>query len=169
MRVALLKPSRKLSRARYALSRIDEAVLIHKIAETSKVEMEYGDSETCCRGSDVAHADGTPMVVFKHHSSRQGRPSQGEANGEVSRAEPICPVHSARWTCGNACCRPRPRASETPEKCSCHRRSLEERLGDWATAGPCRVCSGIVQVRSVGADNLGAHLAEGACCRRAVP
>ena len=63
MRVALLKPSRKLSRARYALSRIDEAVLIHKIAETSKVEMEYGTAKL------VAEAAMLPMPTAHQWSS----------------------------------------------------------------------------------------------------
>ena len=111
-------------------------------------------------------ADGTPIVVFKHHSSRL--PSGEVVHRKAKQTEELLVRnHFVRVETRVVVHDPVP--LETLEKCSCHRGSPQERLEDWTTAGPCWVRIGIVQVRSVCAVSLGARLAAGACCRRAVP
>ena len=70
----IVETIQKLSTASHALSRT-EAVLIHTIAETSKVVMEYGTAKLVAETAMspmlfAMSADGAPIVVFKQHSSR---------------------------------------------------------------------------------------------------
>ena len=118
-------------------------------------------------------ADGKPVVVFKHHSSRL--PSGKVVYRMAKQTEEFLVRNLLMWCtlpAGRVATRVvvyDPRALEKRKKCPSHCGSPQERLEDQATGGPYWVRSGIVQVRSVCAVSFGAHLAAGASCRHAVP
>ena len=164
IRVTLLKPSGDCRKRVMLCSR---AKTIQNTANyASKVVMQYGIARLVTEAVMSTmlfemSADGTPTVVFKHLSSQM---------------PPDSVVHrKAKQTCTLPDGRAETRVVVHDPVLLKHGKGahaiVEVLRKDGKTGRQlgCGVCIGIVQVRSVCAVSLGAHLAAGACCRRAVP
>ena len=154
----VVRAIQRLAQASHSLSRVEDTE-IQEDAEVSKVTMTYGIEKLVAEAALLPmlfrrHTSGNLQALFVAVSVNMGRPPQGETDGGVLRAESIRAMHSARWACGNARCRPGRRAFETLKKCSCHCGKSQQRLEDGPTVGPRWVRSAIVQLRSVRAVSL---------------